>query len=276
MKSGPLDKFLMSDEQRAARRLSIGGSDANTIMGGNADYLMELWEEKRGIAKPKQSTLSMLIGTVTEELNAAWYTHVTGDAVTSRGYTNTRKLQNLPMHATLDGRCKLGDSVWEAKHTSGYDFASREKRTIEGLAEQYMPQLQHNMYVERSQSAVLSVFFDNSRHEFIEIAADPFYQDMLIDREIEFWNSVQSGKAPKERPAMKAKPEIVASKAIDFTGNNEWASFAAEWLANKEAASKFDSATSGIKAMVEADAAKAFGHGIVALRDKRGIRISKA
>ena len=40
-------------EWHAARRLGLGGSDANTIMGGDPDRLIALWREKRGEAEPE-------------------------------------------------------------------------------------------------------------------------------------------------------------------------------------------------------------------------------
>jgi predicted phage-related endonuclease len=50
---GLLDTLGLSAEAIAARRHSIGGSDANTIMGGNPDRLIRLWREKRGEAEPR-------------------------------------------------------------------------------------------------------------------------------------------------------------------------------------------------------------------------------
>lgn len=270
-----LSPFLMSEEQQAKRRLSMGGSDANTIMSGDPDRLMELWREKRGDGKPQEPTLNMLMGTVTEALNAAWYAHTTRDPVGSTQAMPVTSINGTPIHATLDGICKGGAAVWEAKHTSGYDFQAKERRSAESMAEYYFPQLQHNMLVTGLKRAVLSVFFDNNRHEFVEIEADSFYQDTLLAREAEFWACVQSGKPPVAQAPLKVVPKIVATRVQDFTGNNEWASFAAQWLETKAASDKHADAVSGIKSLMEADVATAKGHGVIARRDKRGaVRIS--
>jgi len=276
-----LDKFMMPQAQLAKRRLSIGGSDANTIMSGDVDRLQKLWEEKLGRGKPEPPSINMLMGTATEELNAAWYEHVTSDAVIDRQLSPSTTIRvgdiEYIAHATLDGTCGNSTKVWEAKHTSGYDFQTREKRSAETLASYYMPQLQHNMMVTGLGRAVLSLFFDNNRHEFVEVEADPFYQDMLADREAIFWQSVVNKSPPKGMAAINAKADIVAERVVDMTGNNQWAEFADKWIANKQAASDFDSAVSGIKSLLDSDVAKATGHGLLVKRDKRGsVKISAA
>lgn len=271
----PLDKFLMPAAQKEKRRESIGGSDANTIMSGDPERILALWEEKTGKGKEQDLTLNMLMGTVTEELNAAWYEHSTGDAVSERGTTAYKGVAILPMHATLDGRCKSNLAVWEAKHTSGYDFQAKERRSAESMAAYYMPQLQHNMLVTGLDRAVLSVFFDNNRWESVEIEADPFYQDLLVERETEFWTAVLEKKAPFVREKVEAVPKVVGTKVVDMDANEDWSMFAAQWLATKLASENHAAAASSIKSLIEAEVATAKGHGIIAKKDKRGaVKIS--
>lgn len=273
--SEALSPFLMPEAQLEARRLSIGGSDANTIMSGDPERLMSLWEEKLGRGKPQEPTLNMLMGTATEDLNAAWFTHITGKAVVCRGEVVSSSNGSFPSHATLDGTVTMeSDAVFEAKHTSGYDFQLKDKRSAGSMAEYYFPQLQHNMMVTGLKRAILSVFFDNNRHEWIEIEADPFYQDGLAAAEKKFWQHVIDKTPPVASSKLEAKPKVIATKSVDFTGNNEWANFAGQWLENKAAAALYDDASSKLKAMVEADVMTAKGHSVIAKRDKKGsIRI---
>jgi len=273
--STPLDKFLMPAAQKAKRRNSIGGSDANAIMSGDPERILALWEEKMGHGKEQELTLNMLMGTVTEDLNAAWYAHNTGDAVSERGTTEYNNEFTFTMHATLDGRCKENKSIWEAKHTSGFDFQTKSKRSAESMAQYYMPQLQHNMRVCRLDRAVLSVFFDNNRWESVEIEADPFYQDLLVEREAEFWKSVVDKKAPFIRDKVDVAPKVVGTKVVDMDNNEDWAMFAAQWLGTKLASENHAAAASSIKSLLEADVATAKSHGIMAKKDKRGaVKIS--
>lgn len=273
--ANPLSAFIMSDEDIAARTLSIGGSDANTLMSGNADWIYDLWKQKSGLGvKHKEPTLNMLMGTATEELNAAWYASKTGDAVTDMQKIVRSDAFAYPMHATLDGLCMDGAAIWEAKHTGGYDFGAKAKRTIDTVRETYYPQLQHNMMVTERKQAVISVLFDNSGWDSCVVDADPFYQDALSEIEREFWESVQEGRSPGPIESIKAEAVAKEFRDVDMTGNNAFADAAATYLGNKEAASVFESATSDLKNLMESDVGKAEGYGLMLKRDKRGsIRI---
>jgi len=48
----------LSGEAVAARRTSIGGSDANVILSGDVARIARLWREKRGMEEPKTSPTS--------------------------------------------------------------------------------------------------------------------------------------------------------------------------------------------------------------------------
>lgn len=273
-----LNQFMMSDSDLEMRTKSIGGSDANTLMGGNPEWILNLWKEKRGEpVKRDPPTLNMLIGTATEALNVAWYASQTGDNVTDTQRVFMSEDRGYPAHATVDGICRAGAAIFEAKHTSGYDFQLKARKTVAEMIADYYPQLQHNMMVAGVSEAVISVFFDNNRWEHEVIQADPFYQEALAEAEKSFWDCVVSGNPPAGIEIINAGAveKVNATREIDFTGNNEWADAAARYIATKQAASDHDSALSSIKALIEKDVSKAFGHGIIAKRDKRGaIRIS--
>lgn len=271
-----IENLGLTDEDRARRRLSLGGSDANTIMSGNAEWIHKLWLEKTGQAgEPDEVQLRQLMGHATEDLNAAWYEHVTGDPVTDRQKVGAGS-QAIPMHATLDGLCHGGRAVWEAKHTGGYDFTRKGKKTIEIVAEDYFAQLQHNMIVMDLQTSIISVFFDNSRHEWLEVAADPFYQAGLMEAEAKFWQCVMEGTPPAgftkaTAPKVSSKP----TREDDMSGNNEWGDAAAKYLETLQASSDNADALKTLKGMVADDAAKAFGNGVMFKRDARGaLRVS--
>ena len=91
-------------EWHAARRLGIGGSDANIIMGGDEDKILRLWREKRGEVEPENldDVLPVQMGVFTEPFNAAWFERTTGKRVISRG--DTRVSEEHPwMRCNLDG-----------------------------------------------------------------------------------------------------------------------------------------------------------------------------
>jgi hypothetical protein len=132
-----------------------------------------------------------------------------------------------------------------------------------------MPQLQHNMAVVGADRAVLSVIFGNHKHEIYEIAADWLYQLDLLEAEQQFWDCVQTGTEPVPAP-VPALPRPIGVREVCLDGSNTWAVAAADWLEYRTAAKTHAAACSAIKAQVEDDVARAFGHGIEAKRSKAG------
>jgi hypothetical protein len=132
-----------------------------------------------------------------------------------------------------------------------------------------MPQLQHNMAVVGSQTAVLSIIFGNHKFEIIEVASDWLYQLELLDAEAQFWDDVLTGREPVAI-APPAIPKPIGVREVCLEGNNAWASAACDWLQHKDAAKSHGAACSTIKSLVEDDVTRAFGHGIEAKRSRSG------
>src|SRR6516164_4744623 len=134
------------------RRSFIGGSDVRIIMGNDEARLIRLWREKRGEAEPEDLSGDLLVqlGAVTEQLNRHWYEKNTGQVV-----TEVQRQVFHPVHrwmaATLDGRVQAMGAVFEAKFMLPWNFSE------EAAAEKHMSQLQHNMWVTASRTAVLSI-----------------------------------------------------------------------------------------------------------------------
>ena len=70
------------------------------------------------------------------------------------------------------------------------------RSTEEGAAEKHMAQLQHNMWVVASRSAVLSIITGGGKWVEITVHADPLYQHLLLTAEKKFWRCVQTGEPP--------------------------------------------------------------------------------
>jgi len=241
----------------------IGGSDANILLSGNGERIRQLWLEKRGEveAADLSANLAVMLGCWTEPFNRLWFEKVTGLKVEGVG----RRVQcqrHSWRRCTLDGFVEADGAVWEAKHSNG--FAGPDE-----LLERYMPQLQHNMAVCQAERAWLSVILGNHRFEMLEVAADWLYQLELLEAEADFWACVTSGKEPVPAP-IPAPPRPVGVREVCLEGNNAWAAAAADWLANRAAARTHAAATKAIKELVEADVARAFGHGIEAKRSRSG------
>jgi predicted phage-related endonuclease len=184
------------------RRGFLGGSDARIIMGDDGPALVRLWREKRGEVEPEDlsDNLTVQLGTVTEDLNRRWYERNTGQTIKHV----QRRMQhpvNKWMAATLDGLVDPGGAVFEAKFMLPWTFSE------EAAAEKHMAQLQHNMWVSNSRSAVLSIITGGGKWVELTLHADPLYQHLLLTAEKKFWRCVMSGEEP---PAVRGRAATAA------------------------------------------------------------------
>src|SRR6516162_8931701 len=247
------------------RRSFIGGSDARIIIGDDEAVLLRLWREKRGEVEPVDLSGDLLVqlGSVTEQLNRHWYEKNTGRVV-----TEVQRQVFHPVHrwmaATLDGRVEATGAVFEAKFMLPWAF------TEETAAEKHMAQLQHNMWVTASRTAVLSIITGGGRWVEMTISADPLYQHLLLTAERKFWRCVQSGEPPRLFGSDPPRPRIEAVRTVDMSGSNAWAEFANLYRLTRSAALDHDRAKTELKALVPEDAREAAGHGVRAKRSKSG------
>jgi predicted phage-related endonuclease len=247
------------------RRLFIGGSDARIIMGNDEAALLRLCKEKRGEVDPEDLSGDLLVqlGSVTEELNRHWYEKNSGQVI-----TDVQRRLFHPVHrwmaATLDGRVEAMGAVFEAKFMLPWNFSE------EGAAEKHIAQLQHNMWVTASRTAVLSIITGGGKWVEMTIPADPLYQHLLLTAERKFWRCVQSGESPHLFGIEPPRPRIDAVRSVDMSGSNAWAEFANIYRLTRPAALDHDRAKTELKALVPEDAREAAGHGVRAKRSKSG------
>jgi len=247
------------------RRGTIGGSDARVIMGDDEAALLRLWREKRGEGEPEDLSDNLIVqlGTATEELNRQWYERSTGNAV---GSVQRRLVHPIHkwMAATLDGLVEPGGAVFEAKFMLPWNFSEI------AAAEKHMAQLQHNMWVTASRTAVLSVITGGGKWVEMTIPADPLYQHLLLTAEKKFWRCVETGEPPRLFGIEPPKPRIEAIRSVDMSASNAWAEFANLYRLTRPAALDHDRAKAELKALVPEDAREASGHGLRAKRSKSG------
>ncbi len=252
-------------KQPLDRRSFIGGSDARIIMGSNEAALIQLWREKRGEAQPEDLSGNLIVqlGTVTEELNRAWYERSTGRRVIAA--QRHVKHSAIPyMAATLDGVVEGAGAVFEAKFMLPWSFSE------EAAAAKYMPQLQHNMWVTNLRSSVLSIITGGGKWVEITVPMDPLYLSVLVSAEKKFWRCVQFGEVPHLINAEPPRPRIEAVRIVDMTASNTWAEFAALYRNTREAFLDHERAKGELKTLMPEDAKEAIGHGVRAKRSKAG------
>lgn len=230
--------------------------------------LHDLWLEKTGQKEREDLSrvLRVQMGTFTEPFNLQWYTQETGIAVALAD--SSAHAEHEFMTAHLDGiTSRDGEpGVWEAKHTGAFSKANP--------TETYYAQLQHNMAVAGFCFAHLSVFKGNDTWSYYEVDRDDDYIKTLIERETAFWFCVESMTPPAGFEPVAA-PAIDPEKIVDMNGSNSWGAAAGNWLENQSAAKLFEDAKKDIKELCEADAARTFGAGIEAVRNKRGLQIKE-
>ena len=247
------------------RRLFIGGSDARIIMGNDGDRLHRLWREKRGEIEPEDLSGELIVqlGTVTEPLNRSWYERNTGCLVIDVQRRAFHKVHRW-MAATLDGKVAETGAVFEAKFMLPWNFSE------EAAAEKHMAQLQHNMWVVDSRTAVLSIITGGGKWVEMTIPADPLYQHLLLTAERKFWRCVETGEPPHLFGIEPPRPRVEAIRTVDMSASNAWAEFANLYRLTRTAALDHDRAKTELKALVPEDVREAAGHGVRAKRSKSG------
>jgi predicted phage-related endonuclease len=250
---------------RQDRRYFIGGSDARIIMGNDEAALIRLWGEKRGEIEPEDLSGNLIVqlGLATEDLNRRWYEANTGQVITDV----QRKIRHPVlrwMAATLDGRVQGSEAVFEAKFMLPWSFSE------EAAVEKYMPQLQHNMWVVATRTAVLSVITGGGKWVEITTHADPLYQHLIVTAERKFWRCVESGEPPQLFGVEPPKPRIEAVRIVDMNASNAWAEFATIFTQSHQAHLQHEQAKAELKSLVPEDAKEAIGHGVRAKRSKTG------
>jgi predicted phage-related endonuclease len=247
------------------RRSFIGGSDARVILGQDQAALFRLWREKRGELEPEDLSENLVVqlGIATEHLNRHWYECNTGHVI--------KQVQRHVRHpllrwiaATLDGVIEPTGAVFEAKFMLPWSFSE------EGAAEKYMAQIQHNMWVTNSKTAVLSVITGGGKWVEIPLPADPLYQHLLLTAEKKFWRCVESGEPPRLFGIELPRPRIEAVRIVDMSSSNSWAEFAALYRSTREAYVSHERAKTELKSLLPEDAREGFGHGVRARRSRSG------
>jgi hypothetical protein len=168
------------------------------------------------------------------------------------------------MAATLDGRLEATGAVFEAKFMLPWSFSE------EVAAEKHMAQLQHNMWVTASRTAVLSIITGGGRWVEMTLPAAPLYQHLLLTAEKKFWRCVESGEPPRLFGIEPPRPKVDAIRVVDMSGSNAWAEFAGIYRRTRTAFLEHERVKGELKALLPEDAKEASGHGVRAKRGKSG------
>jgi hypothetical protein len=251
-------------------RYGIGASDAGRIMKGDWH---QLYLEKLGLAEREDLSrvFRVQLGVHTENFHLDWLEQREGWQIEQRNHRYTMVGASDFMFAHIDGWINDLDQPIEVKHSNGRANA-RESAIY------YMPQLQHIMAVAAVDEMRFSVIAGNDDPEVCKVARNVGYISEMIELERSFWWHIENQVPPEITPTgtqgklaeLAATVTIDELKPYDMTGSNEWASLAADYKNNFDAARTFEEAKTTLKSMVPSDASECSGHGLTIKRDRRG------
>jgi hypothetical protein len=96
--------------------------------------------------------------------------------------------------------------------------------------EKYMPQLQHNMWVVASRTAVLSVITGGGNASESWPMLIHSIKHLIVTAERKFWRCVENGEQPQLFGVEPPKPRLEPVRIVDMSSSNAWAEFAARSL----------------------------------------------
>lgn len=186
---------MSEEEWREARRQSVGGSDAATVLGLNS-YASpySLWAEKTGAVIPEDISQkeAVRLGHVLEPYVAQRFTEITGKKVRRENYI--LKNADYPWaHANVD-RLVIGEKAGlECKTTSALNLSKFKNGEYPA---NYYCQCMHYLAVTGLERWYLAVLIGNHEVRIFVIERDEDEIQALMEAERRFWALVESGQAP--------------------------------------------------------------------------------
>ena len=187
----------LTDAQRTARQLGIGGSDAAAVVG-LSPYMTpyQLYLDKVGMAPPDDDeTLAMKFGTLLEEPIVEHYCDVTQRQVRRQPLTTHTvhpwMLANIDRQILNDPR---GPGILEVKTTN--DWTGRGIQGLDDIPDHYYLQLQHYLSVYDYGWGSFAVLIGGSRFVWFDVVRNQAVIDELIRQEAAFWELVLTRTPP--------------------------------------------------------------------------------
>jgi putative phage-type endonuclease len=173
------------------RRKGIGSSDAPVVMGVSPwSTRYQLWEDKLGLAKPKETNWAMRRGNELEPKARAWYELTHDLEMPAKTFIHAERPYML---ASLDGWNESKRKVLEIKAPGKDDH----ELALQGkVPEKYVWQLAHQMAVADADTTDY-VSYDGETGVVVTIERSLKLEKVLCDAEEEFWELVQT-KTPPE------------------------------------------------------------------------------
>lgn len=255
--------MALTAQQIKLREGKITASFIPHLMFGNEAKILNEW--KRLIGDPdyvddfKPGWLSEY-GSYLEAFMLDWREKKTGHKMTRRGevvYHNSYPWASC----TLDAASDPENMVVECKTMNNF-------RDSEEAIRFYSWQVLYQCGITGYKRGCLYISKGGMEPEELEIQRDEHIETTMWTRAREFYRCVETLTPPVKMNETVSSGVKRDFRIISMEGNNKWSIYAADWLENKEGASKFKTATEGIKELMESDVGEATGHGIKVKRSK--------
>lgn len=192
--------MALSEAELQNRRKYIGGSDAKTVLQGDAKAWAALRAEKVDDVRPEFDLKTQLlfdVGQAVEPLCLREFNH----KIPLSGDTRHRVWRDDPILAfTPDGITAEKREVVQCKFHSG-------DQDILALAESYKAQLTHEMLVSSTHKMWLAVIFGHyTRFQHMEVRRDEALVEQYLMKAMEFKQYLKTG----------VLPETMVGEVVDF------------------------------------------------------------
>lgn len=196
------------------RRLSVGGSEASTIIGVNKwASPLSLYANKLGLTSDKETNVAMQVGTHCEELVAKMFEEETGKKVRNDFFMYQHDLFPF-ITANLDRRIVGENAGLECKTTQAYTL-----KDFDGVVpDNYYWQCQHYMAVMGFERMYLACIISNRHFVWRVIERNEADIKMLIAKEVQFWTDHVQKQIPPEADGSDASAEALAEMFPDSDG----------------------------------------------------------
>jgi hypothetical protein len=254
--------MALTAAQQEARAGRVTASFIPYLMKGDEKRILEKWRELVG--DPAYQRVDEIdpwlshYGTVMEAILLDWRQRKTGAPIGRRGEVVYHR--EKPWAAcTLDGFSANESAVIQCK-------TAHRWRNVDQLVPHYTWQVLFEVGCTGAERGILYISDGGLEPQDYEVARDPVAEAAMWERAEAFNRCLETLTPPFALPAMAAP--VKAEKIVDMRSSNSWAEHAATWLRTREPAKENETATKELKALVPADAARTFGHGVTIARDK--------
>lgn len=183
-----------SPEWLEMRRAGIGGSDAAAVVGlSRYSTPYDVYMDKLGIARAKEATRAMRLGSAMEPIIVQEYAEEVGCKVSKPAHMFF-SLECPWMLANLDGVRHDDGRLVEAKRSDNPDAWGPSGS--DSYPEDYFIQVQHGMFVTGKALADLVVLLPYNDLRIYTIMADRGIQEGLAEEEGRFWRECVEARVP--------------------------------------------------------------------------------